>query len=224
MTTAAPHPTPPPMPPRRPDWWRQAVVYQIYPRSFADAERRRPRRHARHHLARAATSTALGIDAVWLSPFYPSALADGGYDVADYRDVDPRLGTLADFDELVARAARRTASGSSSTSCRTTPPTSTSGSRRRWPPAAARPRASATSSARAPGPTAQSRPTDWVSLFGGPAWERVADGQWYLHLFAVEQPDLNWAHPRRARRTSCARCGSGPTAASTGSASTSPTC
>ena len=83
------------------DWWRQAVVYQIYPRSFADSNG-----DGIGDLpgitARVPYLTSLGIDAVWLSPFYPSALADGGYDVDDYRDVDPRLGTLADFDDLVA--------------------------------------------------------------------------------------------------------------------------
>src|SRR5689334_17897855 len=82
-------------------WWRQAAVYQIYPRSFADANADGigdlPGITARVPYLR-----ELGVDAVWLSPFYPSALADGGYDVDDYRDVDPRLGTLADFDEMVA--------------------------------------------------------------------------------------------------------------------------
>ena len=80
-----------------PDWWRQAVVYQIYPRSFADSNG-----DGIGDLAgiteRLPYLAALGVDAVWLSPFYPSALADGGYDVDDYRDVDPRLGTLDDFD------------------------------------------------------------------------------------------------------------------------------
>ena len=84
-----------------PAWWRQAVVYQVYPRSFADANGDGlgdlPGVVSRvDHLAE------LGVDAVWLSPFYPSALADGGYDVADYRDVDPRLGTLDDFDTMLA--------------------------------------------------------------------------------------------------------------------------
>ena len=83
-------------------WWRQAAVYQIYPRSFADANGDGIGDLA-GILERIPYLRELGIDAVWLSPFYPSALADGGYDVADYRDVDPRIGTLAEFDELTAR-------------------------------------------------------------------------------------------------------------------------
>ena len=114
--------TPTDSPVSDPLWWRQAVVYQIYPRSFADANG-----DGIGDLPgitrRIAYLEALGVDAIWLSPFYPSALADGGYDVADYRDVDPRIGTLDDFDGLVAARTPR-ASRSSSTSCPTTPPTS----------------------------------------------------------------------------------------------------
>ena len=83
-----------------PQWWRQAVVYQVYPRSFADSDGNGIG-DLRGITSRVPYLRDLGIDAVWLSPFYPSALADGGYDVDDYRNVDPRLGTLADFDELV---------------------------------------------------------------------------------------------------------------------------
>ena len=90
-----------PVPAADASWWRQAVVYQIYPRSFADSDGN-GLGDLRGIISRIPYLAALGIDAVWLSPFYPSALADGGYDVDDYRDVDPRLGTLADFDELTA--------------------------------------------------------------------------------------------------------------------------
>ena len=101
--TTATHPAATQTPALAPDpnWWRQAVVYQVYPRSFKD--------NNGDGLGDLAGVTSrvpylqeLGVDAVWLSPFYPSALADGGYDVDDYRDVDPRLGTLADFDAMVA--------------------------------------------------------------------------------------------------------------------------
>ena len=87
-------------------WWRQAAVYQIYPRSFADASGD-GLGDIRGILSRVDYLAELGIDAVWLSPFYPSELADGGYDVAAYRDVDPRLGTLADFDAMVAALHER---------------------------------------------------------------------------------------------------------------------
>ena len=92
------------------DWWRQAVVYQVYPRSFADANGDGIG-DLRGITSRVPYLAELGVDAVWLSPFYPSALADGGYDVDDYRDVDPRLGTLDDFDDAGRRAARARASG-----------------------------------------------------------------------------------------------------------------
>ncbi|MFF1306666.1 glycoside hydrolase family 13 protein [Streptomyces sp. NPDC058307] len=175
-----------------PNWWRQAVVYQVYPRSFADAdgdglgdlggvtERLT-------HLA------ALGADALWLSPFYPSELADGGYDVADYRDVDPRLGTLDDFDAMVAEAHRLGLKVIVDLV-----PNHTS-HQHAWfqealaagPGSAARERYVFRDGRGAHG---ELPPTDWQSVFGGSAWRRVADGQWYLHLFAPEQPDLNWSN------------------------------
>ncbi|CAL9589582.1 Oligo-1,6-glucosidase [Streptomyces sp. enrichment culture] len=174
-------------------WWRQATVYQIYPRSFADANGDGigdlPGITSRVPYLR-----DLGVDAVWLSPFYPSALADGGYDVDDYRDVDPRIGTLEQFDELVAALH--------SAGIRIVVdivPNHTS-NRHVWfqealaagPGSAARERYVFR---RGRGPRGEEPPTDWTAAFGGPAWEPVGDGEWYLHLFAPEQPDLNWSNP-----------------------------
>lgn len=174
------------------------MVYQVYPRSFADADgdglgdlpgitSRVP------YLAR------LGVDAVWLSPFYDSPMVDGGYDIADHCAVHPTLGTLDDFDEL--RAALRQAG------IRLIVDIVPNHSSHRHPwfqEALASP----------PGSPARARyhfrdglgldgaqpPSDWVSHFGGSAWTRVTEadgtpGQWYLHLFAPEQPDWNWEHP-----------------------------
>ncbi|MFI5567774.1 alpha-amylase family glycosyl hydrolase [Streptomyces sp. NPDC051740] len=191
-----PHPAPdatPDLSSRNPDWWRQAVVYQVYPRSFADADgdglgdlRGITRRLT--HLA------ALGVDALWLSPFYPSELADGGYDVTDPRDVDPRLGTLDDFAELVAEAHRL----GLKVIVDIVP--NHSSDQHVWFQEALR--AGPGSPARdryvfrdGKGERGELPPTDWQSVFGGSAWQRVPDGQWYLHLFAAEQPDLNWGHP-----------------------------
>jgi alpha-glucosidase len=174
-------------------WWRQAAVYQIYPRSFADANGD-GLGDIPGITAKADYLRELGIDAVWLSPFYPSALADGGYDVADYRNVDPRLGTLADFDTMLealhARGIRVVVD---------IVPNHTSDQHAWFQEALA---AGPGSSAReryifreGSGPDGALPPTDWVAAFGGSSWERVADGQWYLHNFAIEQPDLNWANP-----------------------------
>jgi alpha-glucosidase len=173
-----------------PDWWRHAAVYQVYPRSFADANGDGVGDLA-GVTSRVPYLASLGVDAVWLSPFYPSALADGGYDVDDYRDVDPVLGTLADFDEMVTRlhdAGIRVMVD--------IVPNHTS-DRHPWfrealeaqPGSPARDRYIFRDGIGANGDLP---PSDWLSLFGGPAWEQVADGQWYLHLFAREQPDLNW--------------------------------
>lgn len=174
-------------------WWRQAVVYQIYPRSFADANGD-GLGDIPGVLSRVDYLAELGVDAVWLSPFYPSALADGGYDVADYRDVDPRLGTLDDFDAMVEALHER--------GIRVVVdivPNHTSDLHPWFQEALAAGRGSAARERyifrEGKGPDGAEPPTDWLSVFGGSAWERVADGQWYLHNFAKEQPDLNWDHP-----------------------------
>ncbi|QKJ20967.1 glycoside hydrolase family 13 protein [Microbacterium hominis] len=174
-------------------WWRQATVYQIYPRSFADANGDGIG-DIPGILSRIDYLAELGIDAVWLSPFYPSALADGGYDVADYRNVDPRLGTLDDFDAMVDALHRR--------GIRVVVdivPNHTSDLHPWFQEALAAGRGSAARDRYifrdGTGPDGSEPPADWVSVFGGPAWHRVEDGQWYFHNFAKEQPDLNWDNP-----------------------------
>lgn len=175
------------------DWWKQAVVYQVYPRSFYDANGDGLGDIA-GVTAKIDYLAALGVDAIWLSPFYPSPLIDGGYDVANYRDVDPRLGTLEDFDKM-AEAAH--AAGMKVIVDIVPNHTSTE---HEWFRAAL---------AAGPGSPERDRyifrpgrgehgelpPNGWKSTFGGPAWEPVGDGEWYLHLFAVEQADLNWKNP-----------------------------
>lgn len=180
------------------EWWRSAVIYQIYPRSFADGNGDGigdiPGITARlKHLVR------LGVDAIWLSPFYRSPHHDAGYDVADYRDIDPIFGTLDDADALIAEVHRL--------GLRIVVdlvPNHTS-FEHPWFKAAL---------AAGPGSPERSRyifrdgkgsdgaqpPNDWRSTFGGPAWTRVTEpdgtaGQWYLHLFDESQPDLDWTNP-----------------------------
>lgn len=178
-----------------PDWWRQAVVYQIYPRSFADANGDGTG-DLKGITSKVDYLSRLGVDAVWLSPFYPSALADGGYDVDDYRAVDPRIGTLDDFDEMVAALH-----ADHIKVIIDIVPNHTS-NRHRWflealgspPGSAARARYIFRDGK---GMSGELPPNNWTSVFGGPAWERTtgpdgAPGQWYLHMFASEQPDLNW--------------------------------
>ncbi|MCI1649050.1 glycoside hydrolase family 13 protein [Bifidobacterium tibiigranuli] len=177
----------------RDDWWKQAVVYQIYPRSFKDADG--------DGLGDIPGVTSkidylkdLGVDALWLSPFYPSDLADGGYDVIDYRDVDPRLGTMDDFDAMAAAAHE-----AGMKIMVDIVPNHTADKHVLFQEALQAGRGSAARDRyifrEGRGEHGELPPNDWVSLFGGSAWEQVEDGQWYLHIFAKEQPDLNWQHP-----------------------------
>ena len=180
------------------NWWEDAVVYQVYPRSFADSngDGVGDLPGVRSKLPYLAD---LGVDAIWFNPWYPSPLADGGYDVSDYRDIDPVFGTLAEADALINEAHAlgiriiidivpnhvsdqhpwfRSALASG--------PRSDERARFWFRPGR--------------GPGGNEPPNNWVSHFGGPAWTRTVDeqgepGQWYLHLFAPEQPDLNWEHP-----------------------------
>jgi alpha-glucosidase len=179
-------------------WWRSAVIYQIYPRSFADSDGDGigdlPGIRSRLPYLR-----DLGVDAVWISPFYPSPMADAGYDVSDYRDIEPILGTLADADALLAEAH---AAGLKVIIDLV--PNHTS-DEHEWFRAALAAAPGSPERARylfrdGRGPDGAEPPNDWVSLFGGPAWARVTEadgrpGQWYLHLFDPKQPDLDWTNP-----------------------------
>lgn len=171
-------------------WWRQAAVYQIYPRSFADLNGDGIG-DLKGITSRVGYLEELGIDAVWLSPFYPSALADGGYDVDDYRDVDPRIGTLADFDEMTAALH---AVGIKVIV--DIVPNHSSNRHRFFKAALDAPKGSPERDRYifrdGLGANGELPPADWLSVFGGSAWEPVGDGQWYLHTFAKEQPDFNW--------------------------------
>jgi alpha-glucosidase len=180
------------------EWWRDAVVYQVYPRSFADADG--------DGLGDLAGLTArlpylrdLGVDAIWIGPVFTSPQVDHGYDVADYRDIDPRFGTLADMDALIAAAH--------ALGIRVTldlVPNHTSDQHPWFRAAVAAGRGSAERARYhfrdGRGPMGDEPPSNWRAVFGGSSWTRVTEpdgtpGQWYYHLFAAEQPDLDWANP-----------------------------
>lgn len=172
-------------------WWQTAVVYQVYIRSFADGSGDGIGDIA-GLTARLPYLAALGIDAVWINPWYPSPMADAGYDVADYRDIEPSYGTLADAEAFIAEAH-----GLGIKVILDIVPNHTS-DLHRWFVAARNcdPQARERYLFRpGRGPDGELPPNDWQSVFGGPAWTRVSDGNWYLHLFAPAQPDLNWEHP-----------------------------
>jgi alpha-glucosidase len=181
------------MPPTDLPWWRSAAIYQVYIRSFADGDGDGVGDIAGLR-ARLPHLRDLGMDALWINPWYSSPMADAGYDVSDYMDVDPLFGTLADADALIADAhalGLRVIVDVVPNHCSSEHP---------WFRAAL---------AAAPGSPERARfwfrpgrgadgaqpPNDWRSHFGGSAWQRVPDGEWYLHLFAPEQPDLNWTNP-----------------------------
>jgi alpha-glucosidase len=166
--------------PREPPWWRDAVVYQVYPRSFQDSDGD-GEGDLRGIAARLDHVRELGADAVWLSPVYPSPMADGGYDVADYEDVDPRFGTLDDADALIADAHEL---GLKLLMDVVPCHTSTA-----HPWFGAHPERYVWADGDEP-------PNNWVASFGGRAWSRhPPTGRWYLHSFYPEQPDLDWRRP-----------------------------
>ncbi|HEY8302436.1 MAG TPA: glycoside hydrolase family 13 protein [Jatrophihabitans sp.] len=174
-------------------WWASAVFYQVYPRSFADGNGDGDGdliglRERLDHLV------DLGVDAIWISPFYTSPMADNGYDVADPCDVDPMFGTLADFDALLEGAHARGIKVTVDSV-----PNHFSDQHVWFQQALA---AGPGSPERArfifrpgKGEDGELPPNNWPSAFGGPAWTRVPDGEWYLHLFAPEQPDVDWTNP-----------------------------
>ncbi|WVO22458.1 uncharacterized protein IAS62_003788 [Cryptococcus decagattii] len=178
-----------------PDWWRQAVVYQIYPRSFADANGDGIG-DLKGITARVPYLKALGVDAVWLNPFYPSALRDGGYDVANYRDVDPKIGTLEEFDEMTAALQK------AGIRVMVDIVPNHSSDDHEWFQAALKAGKGSPERERyifrdGLGPDKDQPPTDWICSFGGSAWSPsgMNDGQWYFHWFDSSQPDWNWEHP-----------------------------
>jgi alpha-glucosidase len=187
---------PDPRPAASGPWWRRAVVYQVYIRSFADGDGDGVGDIA-GICSRLPYLAELGVDAIWINPWYPSPMADGGYDVADYRAIEPAFGTLEQAEALVEAAHRL-----GLRVILDIVPNHTSHLHAWFREALVA----------APGSPERERylfrdgreggslpPNDWRSVFGGPAWTRVngagAPGQWYLHLFAPEQPDLNWANP-----------------------------
>ncbi|MDY0946132.1 glycoside hydrolase family 13 protein [Frigoribacterium sp. CFBP9039] len=180
------------------EWWRSAVIYQVYPRSFADSDGDGVG-DLPGITSRLGDLADLGVDAVWLSPFYRSPQRDAGYDVADYRDVDPLFGTLADFDALRARAT--------DLGLRVivdVVPNHTS-SEHAWFQAALAAEPGSVERGHylfrdGRGVDGELPPNNWESIFGGPAWTRITEadgtaGQWYLHLFDSSQPDLDWTDP-----------------------------
>ncbi len=180
------------------NWWRQAAVYQIYPRSFKDSNGDGIG-DLKGITSQVPYLKSLSLDAVWLSPFYPSALADGGYDVDDYRNVDPKLGTLEDFDEML----RALHEAGIRVFVDIVP--NHSSNLHQWFIDALNSDPGSPERARyifrdGKGKNGELPPTDWPSHFAPSAWTRITEkdgnpGQWYCHLFAPEQPDLNWDNP-----------------------------
>ena len=178
-------------------WWRDAVVYQVYIRSFADgnADGTGDLTGLRSRLPYLAD---LGVDAIWVNPWYPSPLADGGYDVADYRAINPMFGTLEQAEALIVEAHAL----GLKVLADVVP--NHSSSEHAWFAAALASPPGSPERARywfrdGRGPDGELPPNDWRSTFGGTAWTRVDEadgsaGQWYLHLFDASQPDLNWSN------------------------------
>ena len=172
-------------------WWRGAAIYQIYPRSFADSDGNGVG-DLPGITARLDYVASLAVDAIWLSPFFTSPMRDFGYDVADYCDVDPEFGTLTDFDALVERAHAL------DLKVIIDQVYSHSSDQHPWfkQSRSTRDNAKADWYVWADAQADGSPPNNWQSVFGGPAWQWDARrGQYYLHNFLTEQPDLNVHSP-----------------------------
>ena len=171
-------------------WWHDGVIYQIYPRSFADSNGDGIG-DIQGIIEKVPYLATLGIDAVWLSPFYPSELADGGYDVIDYRDIDPRIGTLEDFNQLVEALHKVNIKVIIDIV-----PNHSSNMHIWFQEAINSPIGSPARDRYifrdGKGKNGELPPNNWPSHFGPTCWSRLPDGQWYMHLFAPEQPDFNW--------------------------------
>ncbi|MEX0795419.1 MAG: glycoside hydrolase family 13 protein [Acidimicrobiia bacterium] len=174
-------------------WWKDAVVYQVYVRSFADGNGDGTGDIAGLR-SRLPYLKSLGVDAIWVNPWYASPLRDGGYDVADYRSINPIFGTLEEATQLIREAGEiglrllvDLVPNHTSSEHRwfkeavSSPPGSEARRRYHFLPGK--------------GPDGSLPPNDWGSVFGGPAWTRLPDDEWYLHLFDPSQPDLNWENP-----------------------------
>ena len=182
-----------------PEWWRSSVIYQIYPRSFADGNGD-GMGDLKGIESRLPALAELGIDAIWCSPFFKSPQKDAGYDVSDYKDIDPLFGTLADFDSLVATANKHNIK-----IIVDLVPNHSSSDHEFFKAALA---AAPGSPERemymfrdGKGVNGELPPNNWESVFGGIAWTRITEpdgtpGQWYLHIFDSSQPDLNWDNPK----------------------------
>ncbi|MEE8600410.1 glycoside hydrolase family 13 protein [Euzebya tangerina] len=174
-------------------WWRHSVTYQIYIRSFADGNGDGLGDIAGIR-SRLPYLEELGVDAIWINPWYPSPMADGGYDVADYRAVEPTFGTMAEAEAMIAEAHEHDIRVMLDVV-----PNHSSDEHRWFVEAVAAepgsPERDRYFFREGTGPDGAEPPNNWLSFFGGPAWTRLEDGWWYLHLFDAKQPDLNWSNP-----------------------------
>ena len=180
------------------EWWRTSVIYQIYPRSFADADGD-GLGDLKGITSRLDSLASLGIDAIWFSPFFKSPQKDAGYDISDYRQIDPIFGTNEDFDVLLAKAK------SLGIRIIVDIVPNHASDQHAWFQAALKSPAGSPERGyyhfkEGKGENGELPPNNWQSIFGGPAWSRITEadgslGQWYLHLFDSSQPDLNWENP-----------------------------